>query len=582
MHWKTKTRNVFLVGTLTATVWSLLRSATVDLSLHQPPEQEKLMGWRTPSTPSFASKTSAETTFIRSSATNVNANNKIWRHSSFSAVKNANHSAHLFSNKQSSLLSNQQFVKLCKLCLDVVITAPSIDLTYVNYLQHSQDHHPPATSRDPFLHMGAVDEHGRLGYVHDETALYRQRYQHSQTTPPQQDQQQSMMFHPFNSSKDPALLEHCRNHDDTFIMLQQKIRVVSEETIQEQRRQLAAKTMNATPQINIRRPIRLLCMIYTTEAGHAKIQRIRETWGYKCNGFLVASNVTRPALPTVHILHRGVEDYQNMWQKVRSLWSYVYDHYYDKYDWFHIGGDDVYLIVENLRYYLESEEIFLASHGGWFPAGNQQQTVTNMQTPLYLGKRHRRVGNRHEFFNSGGSGYTLNQAALKALVLQGLPHWYVNVTSSAEDVYIARTFRELGIYPYETKDAYGGERYGPRTPGFLYRWRPTKNPQDGPWYWYTKFSIDPKFGLDHCAKYSVAFHYIKGDDMYRLHALLYNLCPVETLEFTAEDMEKQKTAARATGSSAQKRRSSSYNRSIPYVRRKYRVQEQKRNGNATI
>ena len=28
---------------------------------------------------------------------------------------------------------------------------------------------------------------------------------------------------------------------------------------------------------------------------------------------------------------------QNIWQKVRSMWSYVYDNYYEKYDWFHIG-----------------------------------------------------------------------------------------------------------------------------------------------------------------------------------------------------------------------------------------------------
>jgi len=43
--------------------------------------------------------------------------------------------------------------------------------------------------------------------------------------------------------------------------------------------------------------------------------------------------------------------------------------------------------------------------------------------------------------------------------------------------------------------------------------------------WYAKYSIDIKFGLDHCAAKSVAFHYVKQDAQKRLHALLYHLCP---------------------------------------------------------
>ena len=72
---------------------------------------------------------------------------------------------------------------------------------------------------------------------------------------------------------------------------------------------------------------------------------------------MVGSDKTDVSIGAVNILHEGPEEYNNIWQKVRSMWSYIYDHYYDKYDWFHIGGDDLYLIPENLRLYLESEEI---------------------------------------------------------------------------------------------------------------------------------------------------------------------------------------------------------------------------------
>jgi glycoprotein-N-acetylgalactosamine 3-beta-galactosyltransferase len=42
-----------------------------------------------------------------------------------------------------------------------------------------------------------------------------------------------------------------------------------------------------------------------------------------------------------------------MWQKSRSIWKYVYAHYMDKFDYFLMGGDDMFYIVENLRHYLE-------------------------------------------------------------------------------------------------------------------------------------------------------------------------------------------------------------------------------------
>jgi hypothetical protein len=34
-----------------------------------------------------------------------------------------------------------------------------------------------------------------------------------------------------------------------------------------------------------------------------------------------------------------------------------------------------------------------------------------------------------------------------------------------------------------------------------------------------------KYGMDHCAARSVSFHYIRGDELKRFHAILYHLCP---------------------------------------------------------
>jgi glycoprotein-N-acetylgalactosamine 3-beta-galactosyltransferase len=137
--------------------------------------------------------------------------------------------------------------------------------------------------------------------------------------------------------------------------------------------------------------------------------------------------------------------------------AYIYDNYYqDGYDWFHIGGDDLYLIVENLRLYLESEEIRTAANGGiYLPTGNETS-----QTPLFLGRRFAYMGNMDDIFISGGSGYTMNRAALKLLVTEGIPAFNPHRRTFSEDTMIARLFRKrFSVYPYPTQDQAGGERY---------------------------------------------------------------------------------------------------------------------------
>lgn len=221
---------------------------------------------------------------------------------------------------------------------------------------------------------------------------------------------------------------------------------------------------------------------------------------------MVASTKTDKKLGTVNIPHEGPEEYNNIWQKVRSMWSYVYDNYYEKvrlsllertffslvhyyhqssefliehcfvssqYDYFHIGGDDLYLIVENLRLYLESEEIQLAANGGkYLPDGTE-----DTQIPLFMGRRFAENGNRDRMFISGGAGYTLNKAALKTFV-RNLPECFPHMHTFSEDVMGATCFRKSDILPYDTKDEAGGERYMPFQPGHHLTYLPPKNIKD--------------------------------------------------------------------------------------------------------
>lgn len=338
-------------------------------------------------------------------------------------------------------------------------------------------------------HLGALDEDGKPGYVADQLSLRK--------SPPD-----------FQMVSDDG--NACeRNHDGNHKMLTQRVSIDF----------TAHDAADAKAKASSKERAKIMCVVYTIEENHSRIPPIRQTWGQRCDGFIVVSDATDPIINTVHVPHEGDEEYGNIWQKVRSAWSYVYDNYYDHYDWFHIGGDDLYVLVENLRLYLESEEIQLAANGGKLLPDSSPTS----QYPLFLGRRFKEGGNEDRIFNSGGSGYTINKAALKALVVDGFPKCMPHLKTFAEDVMVAQCLRnQVNVYPYDTKDEYGSERYMPFQPAHHLDYKIPTGPTND---WYVKYSIDIKEGYDHCAPHSVAFHYIKPKLMRRMHAILYGLCP---------------------------------------------------------
>ncbi|GKY91430.1 hypothetical protein MPSEU_000115300 [Mayamaea pseudoterrestris] len=334
-------------------------------------------------------------------------------------------------------------------------------------------------------HLGAVNSWGMAGYVHDVTKL-RQK-------PP-----------PFSMTRQEMAAE-CMNQDDDYKMIKERFVVDLE---YERQMQQSGKP----------RP-KILCIIYTSKQGHSRIKNIRETWGPKCDGFLVASDTSDASVDSVKILHEGPERYFNMWQKVRSMWEYIYDNYYNEYDFYHIGGDDMYLIVENLRLYLESDEIQAAQNGGMFISDKPER----MQIPLYLGERYMFRGRSNDTYNTGGPGYTLNRAAVKTLVVDGLPYHHADVVSPMEDVYISRVFALLGVVPYQTRDDNQGERYMHYSPSFYYNFQSNRIKR------FQKFYIDPVEGFNHSSPHSIAFHKIADGMMKRVHSLLNYQCPSNIL-----------------------------------------------------
>lgn len=140
---------------------------------------------------------------------------------------------------------------------------------------------------------------------------------------------------------------------------------------------------------------KVLCMIYTMEENHAtNIRAMRETWAPGCDGFLAFSTKTDARIPAISLQHKGKEEYNNMWQKIRSMWSFVGKHYQSDFDWFYIGGEDLLVIPQNLKNYL----------GTYDPNKGH-----------FLGRRFK-GGGSGTYFNSGGAGYAISRASLQCLM----------------------------------------------------------------------------------------------------------------------------------------------------------------------
>ena len=157
---------------------------------------------------------------------------------------------------------------------------------------------------------------------------------------------------------------------------------------------------------------RILCMVYTYEGSHTtNLQAVVDTWAAQCDGFFAASNMTDLGLGAVDItdMYSGPEAYDNMWSKIEAMWKYAYKHYLNDYDYFHICGDDAYVIPDNLRAYLMGEQMnnLLNGHLDDFSVMNGRAARWKKQRPrpLLLGyPLHYSQGRSIFAYAAGGSG----------------------------------------------------------------------------------------------------------------------------------------------------------------------------------
>lgn len=240
------------------------------------------------------------------------------------------------------------------------------------------------------------------------------------------------------------------------------------------------------------------------------LMAIRETWAKRCDGWIAFSaGVNDSSIPLIQLPVYLGESYANMWQKVRSIWSYVRFNYGNDFDYFLLGGDDLYYIIENLRYYLSSF------------------TDSQKHMGLFLGRRFLYSKNPEKWFNSGGSGYILNRKSLNILVdnIEANPSiCFPTRVYSGEDMGVTECLSRNGIFPFDTRDSLNEERFHPFDPGWNFLYHETYNgplQNIGDASAYRDGSPNLKYHIECCSKDSVSFHYVKADAMRSIHSYVY-------------------------------------------------------------
>jgi glycoprotein-N-acetylgalactosamine 3-beta-galactosyltransferase len=280
-----------------------------------------------------------------------------------------------------------------------------------------------------------------------------------------------------------------------------------------------------------RQRYRVLCAIYTYE-GHAnQTLAIADTWGARCDGFVAASTVTDLQLAKVRISHLGTQGaYGSIWQKVRSLLAYIYTNFIDEFDFVFLCGDDTYLAVENLKSWLSSPEVVEATRD------HSEPSYCGLLTMPFW----RRNLPRDFVYHGGGSGYTLNRAALKLFVEHGLNHsaCYPNEVKSEEDLLMGLCMRHLGVSPILTQQDRTFLQYPTDPKGIINIDTLDKRVKQ---IWMSQLQwfaithhIQVKTGLDAVSESSISFHGIQtASYMRRIDAIVYR-----SLESDCRELKK--------------------------------------------
>lgn len=93
--------------------------------------------------------------------------------------------------------------------------------------------------------------------------------------------------------------------------------------------------------------IRVLCMVLTCpDYVERYAQHVYATWGQRCNKLIFVSSENYEPLGVVQVVDSDGGNYEDLWNKTREGFRYVWLEYGAQYDWFLKADDDTWVQLE--------------------------------------------------------------------------------------------------------------------------------------------------------------------------------------------------------------------------------------------
>ncbi|XP_053960121.1 glycoprotein-N-acetylgalactosamine 3-beta-galactosyltransferase 1-like [Anastrepha ludens] len=258
-----------------------------------------------------------------------------------------------------------------------------------------------------------------------------------------------------------------------------------------------------TLQQQLSKEVRVLCMVLTSPEQHAShAQHVKATWGKRCTRMIFISSEVDEELDAVAVVAREADTYDELWNKTREGFRYVYERYYDEYDWFVKADDDTYMVMENLRYMLYA----------YYP-----------QTPIYFGYQLVRYGVP---YMSGGAAYVLSKEALRRFMTTAFYNTSICPRAQKfgiEDFYMGVCLQNVGVHLADARFALSTDNKPKFMPLDLNTYMNTDNATEISEWLLTMTPHTVESGLNCCSNYSIAFHYTNPWRMYLYEYFIYHL-----------------------------------------------------------
>ena len=180
----------------------------------------------------------------------------------------------------------------------------------------------------------------------------------------------------------------------------------------------------------------------TCPANHkSKAVQVQATWGKRFDELLFVSegNDSSVSLP-IFAVAEELSGREHLTAKTMQAFDHVYTRYVNEIDWFMKADDDTYVIVENLRLFLSTQ---------------------NTSEPVIFG-HHFKPNVNSQGYLSGGAGYVLSKEALRRFGTR--PCGFCANDTGYEDVEMGDCMQKLGVIVGDSRDEFNRSRFHGYTP----------------------------------------------------------------------------------------------------------------------